>query len=92
MVGSFYDDEMQDACAFEELISFHGGLGGPQTQPFILHPRHLAAPGERIIGAAAVHDLLMGWRDLLEAQSPGTAAAGTTLSGSAATAAPPSAR
>ena len=30
MVGSFYDPELDEGCAFEELISFHGGLGGPR--------------------------------------------------------------
>ena len=39
MVGSFYDPELDEGCAFEELISFHGGLGGPQTRPFILRRR-----------------------------------------------------
>ena len=44
MVGSFYDPDLDEGCAFEELISFHGGLGGPQTRPFILYPeRFLAA-------------------------------------------------
>ena len=38
MVGSFYDPTLDEGCAFEELISFHGGLGGPQTRPFILAP------------------------------------------------------
>ena len=37
MVGSFYDPELDEGCAFEELISFHGGLGGPQTRA--VHPR-----------------------------------------------------
>ena len=32
MVGSFYDPELEEGCAFEELICFHGGLGGPQTR------------------------------------------------------------
>ena len=41
MVGSFYDPELDEGCAFEELICFHGGIGGLQTRPFILHP---AAP------------------------------------------------
>ena len=27
MVGSFYDPELDEGCAFEELISFHGGMG-----------------------------------------------------------------
>src|SRR3982074_2660657 len=61
MVGSFYDPALEQGCAFEELISFHGGLGGPQTQPFILHPVALTMPLEPIVGAAAVHDLLLRW-------------------------------
>jgi hypothetical protein len=66
MIGSFYDSDMDEGCAFEELISFHGGLGGPQTQPFILHPASLAAPEEEIIGAEGVHAVLSGWRKQLE--------------------------
>ena len=66
MIGSFYDPEREEGCAFEELISFHGGLGGPQTRPFILHPRSLPMPPNPIIGAAAVHSLLLGWRRLLQ--------------------------
>jgi uncharacterized membrane protein YvlD (DUF360 family) len=62
MVGSFYDPERDEGCAFEELISFHGGLGGPQTRPFILHPESLPLPPDPIVGAAAVHDLLSRWR------------------------------
>ncbi len=65
MVGSFYDRELEQGCAFEELISFHGGLGGPQTRPFVLHPVELPVPPEPIVGAAHVHELLTGWRSLL---------------------------
>ena len=43
MVGSFYDPELDEGCAFEELISFHGGLGGLQTRPFLLYPPSLRA-------------------------------------------------
>ena len=46
MIGSFYDPALETGCAFEELISFHGGIGGPQTRPFILHPTELAVPDE----------------------------------------------
>ncbi len=66
MVGSFYDPELDQGCAFEELISFHGGLGGPQTRPFILHPVTLPVPEEPIIGAARVNELLRGWRAMLQ--------------------------
>jgi hypothetical protein len=68
MVGSFYDPVLDEGCAFEELISFHGGLGGPQTAPFILHPSHLPLTTEPIVGAAAVHRILMGWRTALAAR------------------------
>lgn len=62
MVGSFYDPDLDEGCAFEELISFHGGLGGPQTRPFILSPADLSLPDEPIVGAASVHRILSGWR------------------------------
>ena len=68
MVGSFYDPVLDEGCAFEELICFHGGLGGPQTRPFILYPPELAPPTEPIIGAAAVHKLLLGWRQALSGE------------------------
>jgi hypothetical protein len=73
MVNSFFDPVTEEGCAFEELISFHGGLGGPQTQPFILHPAHLEAPGEPLVGAEAVHRLLRGWRTALEGEAAETA-------------------
>jgi Type I phosphodiesterase / nucleotide pyrophosphatase len=62
MVGSFYDPMLDEGCAFEELISFHGGMGGLQTRPFLLYPSRLQLPDEPIVGAAAVHDLLLAWR------------------------------
>jgi hypothetical protein len=66
MVGSFYDPELDEGCAFEELISFHGGLGGPQTRPFILYPESLPRPTGPIVGAAAVHGVLSDWRRTLQ--------------------------
>ena len=65
MIGSFYNPELDEGCAFEELISFHGGLGGPQTRPFILYPDQLSLPDEPLVGAASVHDLLERWREEL---------------------------
>jgi hypothetical protein len=70
MIGSFYDPVLDEGCAFEELISFHGGLGGPQTRPFILYPPGLARPAEPILGAAAVHGVLSGWRAALQDGAP----------------------
>jgi uncharacterized membrane protein YvlD (DUF360 family) len=62
LVNSFYDPVTEEGCAFEELISFHGGMGGPQTRPFLLHPVRLAAPDEPLIGAEAINGLLRAWR------------------------------
>ena len=64
-VGGFFDPALDESCAFEELISFHGGLGGSQTRPFILYPDRLSLPDEPIIGAEAVHRVLAGWRAVL---------------------------
>jgi uncharacterized membrane protein YvlD (DUF360 family) len=66
LVNSFYEPQLDEGCAFEELISFHGGLGGPQTRPFILHPADLRVPEDGIVGAAAVHELLSAWRARLQ--------------------------
>jgi uncharacterized membrane protein YvlD (DUF360 family) len=68
LVGSFYDPALDEGCAFEELISFHGGLGGSQTQPFLLYPAELPLPAEPIVGAEALHRVLAGWRTLLEGE------------------------
>ena len=71
MVGSFYDPELEEGCAFEELICFHGGIGGLQTRPFILHPWQLEVPAGPILGAASVHAILAGWRKTLQATPDG---------------------
>jgi uncharacterized membrane protein YvlD (DUF360 family) len=71
MVGSFYDPMLDEGCAFEELISFHGGLGGPQTRPFLLYPSTLSLPNAPIIGAASVNLVLRGWRAQLNGQAHG---------------------
>ena len=71
MVGSFYDPILDEGCAFEELISFHGGIGGLQTRPFILHPTQLEVPEGPILGAASVHGILAGWRQQLQGTPSG---------------------
>ena len=83
MVNSFYDPQLDEGCAFEELISFHGGMGGWQTQAFILHPVALPLPDGEIVGAAAVHGVLLGWRESLQGPlpAPGSARPGRRRGG-----------
>lgn len=83
MIGSFYDPELEQGCAFEELISFHGGLGGPQTRPFVLSPVELPLPRDPIVGAAHLHTVLKGWRYTLESRRSSGQAAGELADGTA---------
>ena len=45
MVGSFYDPDLDEGCAFEELISFHGGIGGAADRAVHPAPRRAGAAG-----------------------------------------------
>ncbi len=60
---SEYDPELGEVAAFEELIGSHGGLGGPQTQPFILHPAEWELDEEVPLGAPAIYRNIRGWLD-----------------------------
>jgi uncharacterized membrane protein YvlD (DUF360 family) len=61
MVNSTYWPEIGEVAAFEELVGSHGGLGGPQSYPFVLVPRDWALPKEPIIGAEAMHLQMRRW-------------------------------
>jgi hypothetical protein len=59
------DAETGEVAAFEELVGSHGGLGGAQTDAFLLYPASFAEPSEPIVGAPAVHRVLVGWLETL---------------------------
>jgi hypothetical protein len=61
MVNSTYDPVTEEVAAFEHQVSSHGGLGGPQTHPFLLSPTVLSAPPPAVHGSVAVHRVLKGW-------------------------------
>jgi hypothetical protein len=61
LVNSFYDSENNEVAAFEELVGSHGGLGGEQTQPFILHPSDWdvgSDDSKEIVGAEELYKVL----------------------------------
>ena len=58
LVNSFYDAENDEVCAFEELVGSHGGVGGSQSEPFILYPSQWNVPDEEIVGAENVYRIL----------------------------------
>ncbi|MEU8240254.1 phage holin family protein [Actinoplanes missouriensis] len=57
VINSCWDPESQEVAAFEDLIGCHGGLGGWQNRPVLIHPRSWRVPVE-LVGADAVHRLL----------------------------------
>ncbi len=61
VVNSTYWRGSDEVAAFEELVGSHGGMGGTQSYPFLLHPVELALPEQELIGAEAVHRQLRGW-------------------------------
>ena len=58
---SMYDPVMGEVAAFEELIGSHGGLGGPQTEAFILHPAAWTLDEPVPTGAPAIYRNLRSW-------------------------------
>jgi putative membrane protein len=58
LVISLYDPEKNEVAAFEELVGSHGGIGGEQSYPFILHPTEWEM-GDDLVGAENVHHVFM---------------------------------
>jgi hypothetical protein len=61
IVNGWFDPVTEEGAAFEELIGFHGGLGGAQARPFVVHPTEFEAPVEDVVGAMELHRVLKGW-------------------------------
>jgi uncharacterized membrane protein YvlD (DUF360 family) len=61
VVNSTFWEETGEVAAFEELVGSHGGMGGTQSHPFVLHPAELPWPNEPVVGAEQVHDIMRGW-------------------------------
>jgi uncharacterized membrane protein YvlD (DUF360 family) len=61
VLNSTYWEDTDEVAAFEELVGSHGGMGGTQSHPFVLHPAELAWPEEPVVGAEAVHRIFRGW-------------------------------
>jgi hypothetical protein len=74
LINSTYDRDLQEVAAFEELVGSHGGMGGPQNRPFLLHPAELTLD-EHLVGAPAVHQQLQRWARQLDVAAPLPAAA-----------------
>lgn len=56
LVMSMYDPVANEVAAFEELVGSHGGMGGEQSYPFVLHPSEWEVD-EELIGAEKIYHL-----------------------------------
>jgi len=61
VINSTYWADLDEVAAFEQLVGSHGGMGGAQAYPFVLHPGDLELPDEELIGAEAVHHQFRRW-------------------------------
>jgi hypothetical protein len=57
-----------EVTGFEELIGSHGGLGGRQTEPFILCPKSLELADDPPVGAPALYRQLTAWQAQLQGE------------------------
>jgi uncharacterized membrane protein YvlD (DUF360 family) len=85
MVNSTFWPEFGEVAAFEELVGSHGGMGGTQSYPFVLHPSELSWPAGEVVGAERVHRIFCGWLTELghsgyasEVASPGASTRAST--------------
>jgi hypothetical protein len=53
-----------EVTGLEELIGSHGGLGGWQTEPFILVPAPLELTEGPLVGAASLYRQLVAWQHI----------------------------
>jgi hypothetical protein len=61
VINSALWPEFDEVAAFEELVGSHGGMGGTQSFPFVLHPVDLEWPDAPIVGAERAHHIFRGW-------------------------------
>ena len=70
-VNSLYDPVLDEVAAFEELVGCHGGLGGWQTRPLLVHPAEWSIDEDllddrgRLRGADMVHHQMVRWLERL---------------------------
>lgn len=60
VIVSMFDQQSGEVAAFEEQIGSHGGLGGSQSEAFILHPAEWKIE-EPAVGAVALHQQIRRW-------------------------------
>lgn len=60
-----FDPATGSVVTFEELVGTHGGLGGPQSDAFLLHPADWPLPADEISNPEEIFQVFTRWRDAL---------------------------
>lgn len=58
VVNGTYDPSTGHVIGIDDLVGAHGGVGGMQTQPFILYPTDWTDRAPELVGAASLHRFL----------------------------------
>jgi hypothetical protein len=66
VVNGRFDPYSGEVIAFEEMVGAHGGLGGPQTDAFILHPAGWPLPPGKMKSPETLFRVFSDWRDALQ--------------------------
>ncbi len=53
--------------SFEEMVGAHGGLGGAQTEAFLMAPRNWPLPSTTMHSPEEIHQVFVRWRDTIAA-------------------------
>jgi hypothetical protein len=61
VVLSVVDADTAEVVSFEDLVGCHGGLGGAQSEPFVLYPADWSPPPGPLVGAPQVNAQLRRW-------------------------------
>jgi hypothetical protein len=69
VVNGRCDPATGDVVPFEDLVGSHGGLGGPQTQAFLMYPAEWSIGTTPIRNSVDVHRVLRAWLDKLADES-----------------------
>jgi uncharacterized membrane protein YvlD (DUF360 family) len=69
VVNGRCDPATGDVVPFEELVGSHGGLGGPQTQPFLMYPAAWSVGSTPLTNSTDIHRVLRAWLDALADES-----------------------
>jgi hypothetical protein len=60
VIVSQFDPATGEVAPFEEQMGSHGGLGGWQSDAFIVHPTEWRIDGP-LVGAVALHNQIRRW-------------------------------